>query len=143
MSETAFLSGRVIRRRLPEYVGPPPADAPALKRLRLPQGDLVQFHNDDEGMRYVAWIELKEGGVRGNHYHERKLEHIYLLTGAVELTVEDIDTGERAVVDLEAGDRVTIPTRIAHALRTVRAGQAVEFSPGRLESNDTFRRPLV
>lgn len=142
-SETSVLSGRVVRRRLPEYEGPPPPEAPPLKRLRLPQGDLVQFLNEDEGMRYGAWLELRAGGVRGNHYHERKREHLYVLRGSLELVVQDLDSGERAELTLEAGDRVSIPPRIVHALRTLRPGEAVEFSPGRLESDDTFRFPLI
>lgn len=143
MSVTTYLSGRVVHQQLPDFDGAPGPDAPALKRLRLPQGELAQIHQSDEGMRYIAWIELRAGGVRGNHYHERKLEHVYVISGEVELTVEDLTTRERATLRLKSGDLVSIEVRIAHAFRPISPGQAIEFSPGRLAPDDTFRFPLV
>jgi mannose-6-phosphate isomerase-like protein (cupin superfamily) len=145
MSERAltFLSGKVIKRTLPLFQGPTGPDAPTLKRVLLPQGELAPFHDADEAMRYIAFIELREGGARGNHYHKNKKEFVYIIQGEVQLVVEDLATRERASVPLETGDLAEIPTGVAHVLRTVKPGQAIEFSPSRFDPTDTYRHPLV
>lgn len=143
MSDSVHLSGQVHRQSLPLLDPPTTPEAPILKRLRLPQGDLSQIHDSEEGIRYIALIELREGGVRGNHYHDEKKELIYVIAGAVELVVEDVATRERDQLLLETGDLVTLPVRIAHALRTVRPGLAVEFSPVRVSRGDVQRYPLL
>ncbi len=139
MSEDLFLSGRVIRRSLPEFTGSPPTDAPRLRRLHLDRGDLAQIHDSDEGMRYIAWLELRSGRIRGNHYHTRKHEILYLATGGLELVVGDIVTGERAVVRLRVGDWVSIEPGVAHAVRVLEPGQAIEFSPQPFDPSDIVR----
>ena len=122
MSESAFLNGKVLKRSLPVFQLPLGPEAPALKRLFLPQGELAQFYDADEGIRYMAFIELLPGQVRGNHYHKVKEELVYVIRGEVLLSVADIDSKARASVTLRAGDLALIQTGIAHALRTSRAG---------------------
>jgi mannose-6-phosphate isomerase-like protein (cupin superfamily) len=135
--------GQVTRRSLPVYDGPPPPEAPPLKRVRLGQGDIVQFHQGEVGMRYIAWVELKADGIRGNHYHLLKLEHLCLLAGEADLGLEDLETGERSVVRLKVGDLVVIPPRVAHAVRTVVPGHAVEFAPEPLADGDTYPHEVI
>jgi mannose-6-phosphate isomerase-like protein (cupin superfamily) len=118
-------------------------DAPTVKRLLLPQGELAQFYDANEGMRYIAIIELLAGTVRGNHYHKVKEEWLYLMQGEVLLIVQDMDSKARESVPLRAGDLVVIPTDIAHALQVVTPGQAVEFSPARFDHLDIHRVQLV
>jgi len=134
--ESTVLDGRVAKWSLPALELPLGPDAPALKRLRLPQGELAQFYDADEGIRYLAFIELLPGQVRGNHYHRVKEELLYVIRGEVVLCVADIESKARADVTLRAGDLAVIRTRIAHALRTVEAGQAIEFSPARFDAAD-------
>lgn len=143
MSQSTHLAGKVVRTSLPLLDPPTAPDAPVLKRIRLPQGNLAQIHDSEEGIRYIAMIDLVPGCVRGNHYHERKHELIYVISGAVELTVEDLETRVREQLVLETGDLVELPVRVAHALRTVRAGSAVEYSPVRVNREDVYRYPLV
>ncbi len=143
MEETTYLAGRVVRSRLPVYDGPPPPGAPELKRLRLPKGDLTQVHNSDEPLRYLAWLELRAGAVRGNHYHEFKQESVYVIEGVVEVTVVARDTGEREAIPLLAGDLLFIPAGVAHALRTLEPGQALEFAPEPLDVSDSYPFPVV
>ena len=140
--DSAILEGRVLKRSLPALRLPLVPDPPALKRLMLPQGELAQFYDADEGIRYLAFIELLPGQVRGNHYHEIKEELVYVMRGQVLLSVADIDSKARASVTLRAGDLAVILTRIAHALRPVEPGQAIEFSPQRFDVADIYRFPL-
>src|SRR5262245_33775434 len=60
MNEPAFLSGKVLKQTLPVFNGPTGPEAPPLKRLALPQGELTSIHNADEPIHYIAFIELRE-----------------------------------------------------------------------------------
>ena len=143
MAESAYLTGQVVKWSLPRITGRPGPDAPALKRLLLPQGELAQVHDSDEGIRYLAVIETRVGGVRGNHYHKIKRERIYMLQGELLVTVEDRQTRARASVPLQTGDLLLIPAGIAHALQAVGPGQAIEFAQSRFDAADSFPYPLV
>jgi len=139
MPETTLLNGRVLKQSLPVLRLPLAPDAPALKRLLMPQGELAQFYDAEEGIRYLAFIDLLPGQVRGNHYHQVKEELVYVIRGEVLLSVADIDSRESASVALRTGDLVMIRPRITHALRTVEAGHAIEFSVARFDPADIHR----
>jgi quercetin dioxygenase-like cupin family protein len=143
MPETSFLDGKVLKRALPLLQFPLGPDAPTLKRLLLPQGELAQFYDADEGIRYMAFIELLAGQVRGNHYHKVKEELVYMIRGKALLTVADIESQARASVALQVGDLAVIRTGIAHVIQTVESGQAVEFSVVRFDLADIHRFPLA
>lgn len=140
--ESRFLAGKVAKRSLPAVRGPSGPDTPSVKRLFLPQGELAQFYDGDEPVRYIAFIELLAGTVRGNHYHKVKEEWLYVIQGQVRLELHDLGNAVRDSVLLEAGDLAIIPTGIAHALRVITPGQAVEFSPARFDPADIYRFPL-
>src|SRR5947209_10457753 len=133
MPESAFLSGKVRKWSLPAFELPLAADAPTVKRLLLPQGELAQFYDANEGVRYMAFIELRAGTVRGNHYHKVKEEWVYMIHGEALLVAEDVESKTRESVPLRAGDLAVIRTGIAHALQVLEAGQAVEFSTARFD----------
>ena len=114
-----------------------------MKRLLLPQGELAQFYDGEEPIRYLAYIELRPGAVRGNHYHKVKEEWIYLVRGEAVLLLQDIETKERASVSLQSGDLAFVSTGIAHAIQSAQPGQAIEFSKVRFDAADIHRFPLV
>lgn len=138
MSTSSFLSGKVSKVSLPFVTLPPPPDAPHLKRLDLARGELAQFHDGDEGARYIAYIELRAGAVRGNHYHKVKKEWTYVINGKLQLLLEDVATHEQASLAMQGGDLAFIPPGIAHALRTLEPGGAVEFSQARFNAADIY-----
>jgi mannose-6-phosphate isomerase-like protein (cupin superfamily) len=139
----SFLAGKVRKCSLPVIEGIPPTDAPSLKRLLLPQGELAQVYDSEPGIRYIAFTELRADRVRGNHYHEVKEEFVYILAGKALLVVEDVESKARSSTELQTGDQVFIATRIAHALRPVCPGQAIEFSVARFNAADVHRYPLI
>ena len=94
MAETEYLAGKVVQWSLPLISGRSGPEAPALKRLLLPQGELAQIHDSDEGIRYLAVLETRAGGVRGNHYHKVKVEWVYVTQGKLLVRVQDIQTNE-------------------------------------------------
>ena len=143
MSQSQHLSGKVTKRVLPAFEGAVAVDAPNLKRLLLPQGELAQLHNDDEPIHYLAFIELRKGTVRGNHIHKIKKEFVYIMAGETELIVEDADSKARETIPMRAGELAVISPGVAHAFRVLKSGQAVEFSPSQYDPADTCRHPLV
>lgn len=143
MSDTLFFDGRLRKKSLPLFQGPPPPDATGPKRLLLGQGELANFYDGPEGIRYMAFLELRVGGVRGNHVHRVKVEHVYLFSGEMQLLAKDDQGGELVAIDLRAGDLITIEPGIAHAMKPVAAGYAVEFSPTRFDAGDIEKRSLV
>jgi quercetin dioxygenase-like cupin family protein len=143
MNESRYLSGKVTKSSLPTLLNANGPDVPNLKRLLLPQGELAQVHNSEDPIRYLAVFELREGGVRGNHYHHHKRESVYLIEGEITLLLQDLASGERAAVTVTAGDLVFISPGIAHALRTVHPGRGLEFAPDPLDPSDSFRHVLT
>ena len=143
ISEHSFLDGKVSKRSLPAFQPPLVGDLPMTKRLLLAQGELAQFHDGEQGIRYLAAVQLVSGTARGNHYHSRKQEWIYLIAGAVQLVVEDVETKVRETLPMVTGDLVYISPGVAHALVVQKEGMAVEFSPVRFDPADTFRHTLV
>jgi UDP-2-acetamido-2,6-beta-L-arabino-hexul-4-ose reductase len=143
MTESTFLNNRVVKRTLAVINGRPTGDAPRLKRLLLAQGELAQVYDDGEGIRYLAFVELCKGAVRGNHYHQVKDEVIYVIQGEILLVVEDIVSKERVSFSLNTGELAVIPVRIAHGFRTITTGQAIEWSTNRFDAADIWRYPLI
>jgi mannose-6-phosphate isomerase-like protein (cupin superfamily) len=143
MQQRTLLQGLVTVWTLPQ-VQPGPAGAELLvKRVMLPQGELAQFHDSEEAMRYIAAIELKTGTVRGNHYHKIKREYVYVLSGRLTLVLQKLDTEVRETIEMSAGDLALIPPGIIHALQVKEDGLAVEFSPNRFDPMDTYRAALI
>jgi hypothetical protein len=143
MSQSNYLAGKVVHQSLPQIPAPPPPGAPHLKRLMLAQGELAQFYDAEEGMRYLALIELRAGTIRGNHFHKVKVELIYVIQGAVDLVVEDIESKQRETIFMRTGDLALIQTGIAHALRVSTPGNAIECSVSRFDAADIYRYPLA
>jgi quercetin dioxygenase-like cupin family protein len=142
MSEILLLGGKVRKQALAVVQPPSGADSPTLKRLMLPQGELAQFYDGEEGIRYIAQIELQARSVRGNHYHKVKEEWVYLISGEVNLIVEDLESKTRESTTLAAGDLLFIKTGVVHALQVTKSGQAIEFSTARFEPADIYRHQL-
>jgi mannose-6-phosphate isomerase-like protein (cupin superfamily) len=136
---TDHLAGKVKRQSLTVFSHPAQVAAATRKRLLLPQGELAQIYNEPEGLRYLAYIELRAGYPRGNHYHERKEEWIYLLHGKLQIVIEDIANRDREVLDCAAGDLVVISPKVAHVLNPLEAGMALEFSPQTFDPSDVIR----
>lgn len=138
-----YLSGRVRKWTLPQVSPGPKADAFTLKRLVLAQGELAQIYDSEDGIRYLACIELIPGTVRGNHFHKKKLEWVYVLSGSTNLHVKETGANEVTVLQLSKGDLAFVATGVAHALQVTAVGEAIEFSPVRYDASDVYRHPVV
>jgi len=88
-------------------------------------------------------VELRPGTLRGNHFHRRKAETVYLVSGEMNVLVKDPENATRETIPLKAGDVLTIPAGIAHVMQPTAAGYAVEISPTRFEPEDTEKHHLL
>ncbi len=138
-----ILSGKVRLLSLPNVALPVPPGTPLLKRLMLPQGELAQCHDGSRPIHYIACVELVPGTLRGNHFHRTKEEFVYVICGEVELHVQDIQSGALETVRLRAGDLVFIETSIAHVLKPVSVGRAIEYSEAPYDPGDVFPHQLL
>lgn len=136
--KTSILGGRVSKITLPSVHGRPGPDAPPLKRLFLAQGELSQLWDADCPIHYIAFLELRPGTVRGNHFHRLKREFFYVIAGEAILFVQDVDSGLRDRAVLASGDLAEIPPGVAHCFQVSAAGQALEFSPNRFNPVDIY-----
>jgi Uncharacterized conserved protein, contains double-stranded beta-helix domain len=143
LAEISILAGKVTKRTLPLVEPSSTPDSRTLKRLMLPQGELAQFYDGDQGIRYIAQIELQAGSVRGNHYHKVKQEWVYMMSGEVTLVLEDLESKARESAPLLAGDLAFIQTGVIHALQVTKSGQAIEFSTSRFDPADIYRHKLI
>jgi mannose-6-phosphate isomerase-like protein (cupin superfamily) len=133
----AFLGGRLTLRKLPVVHGKP--ERPVLDggRIMLAAGEFAQIANAEE-VRFVAYLEFLDGpGLsRGSHYHERKGEALYVLSGRIRARFADPDTRETHELVLERGDLVRTMPRCAHRYEALGYAQAVEFSATPFDASD-------
>jgi mannose-6-phosphate isomerase-like protein (cupin superfamily) len=139
---TSYLSGQVRKLALAGIQPGSMAQAPALKRLILPQGELAQLLDGSQAMHYLAVVELRPGTVRGNHFHKNKGEYVYLITGRADLRVEELQTKAQEKIPLGPGDLAFVSTGVAHRIEVLEAGDAVEFSEAPFDPGDTYRYVL-
>jgi quercetin dioxygenase-like cupin family protein len=138
----SLLGGQVRKQVLPCFQGAPGDQAPPVKRLLLGQGELAQLLDGEQCVRYLAFIELRSGAVRGNHFHKVKQEFIYIIHGRAELRVEDTRSKAQDSMGMEPGDLVFVAAGIAHRVDVLEPGQAIEFSEAPFDAGDIYSYPL-
>lgn len=94
------------------------------------RGDIVQFITNQIlnkaglafGQIYIVTFAGK-GVVRGNHFHNQSSEIFCLVTGTVEVVLEDVQSKERFRQVYEASGnefvRIALSEKIAHAIRSI------------------------
>jgi dTDP-4-dehydrorhamnose 3,5-epimerase-like enzyme len=127
---------KVYREKLPER-----KDIDGAKRWSEEKGEFVQIsYREDIG--HLAFFELKKGYVRGNHYHEKKEEVFYIISGEVRAFFVDIDSSEKEEQLLTKGDKIKVSTRVGHVFHGVEDALVVEYSPQYYDKEDSFRMDL-
>jgi mannose-6-phosphate isomerase-like protein (cupin superfamily) len=132
---------KVSIRSLPVLDGPPVQPVLDGVRIHMKAGEAAPITNGTP-FRFLAYLEFlpNTGAWRGNHFHERKRETFYIIHGRVHGVFEDVDSGERAEIELAAGDVIVIEPRCAHAFRALEYAQALEFSPLDYDASDAYPR---
>lgn len=101
-----------------------------------------RFRNSDErgevamivtkgNLEYVELAEFADKGVkRGYHYHTMYTERLYVISGQLYLAAEMLETKEKALIGINAGDVITIMPGVAHAFVSVRKSLVLSMGSG-------------
>ena len=112
------------------------------RRIFSAKGEMAQILNrTDEAFKNLVYWELdstKTGQERGHHYHDKKTERFYILTGELELLVKELESSSSKKLIVKAGNRLTIAPRVAHAFRSLMYAQVLEYSPDPYDPTDTY-----
>jgi L-fuculose-phosphate aldolase len=110
------------------------------RRIIEERGEMAILHPDGPVYNPVYFdIHAGERYFRGGHYHERKTENFFIISGACRIRHVDVDSGEEGVLVAAPGDLITIAPRCAHVLEAIQFCRVVEFSTQEAEYlEDTF-----
>jgi len=77
-----------------------------------------------------AYFDVRpgEGNIRGQHYHKRKTETFYVISGHCRICYLDLETEETGSIEVRQGDMVTILPRCAHRIEALEFCRVIEFS---------------
>ena len=107
------------------------------KRWVEDKGEFVQIaYREDIG--HIAFFQLRAGFFRGSHYHKRKEEIFYVVSGKIEAVFMDMDSQFREEHVLEKGDRIRVKTGCAHIFRGLEESFVIEYSPQYYDKHDAY-----
>lgn len=113
----------------------------ATKDSRGDIADIFYKHPID----HVAIINSKKGVFRGDHYHKKTIQHMYMTKGNLRYYFRKFNEGDDKVksVIVKKGEMVTTPPYEVHALEILEDNQFIVFSEGlrggKDYETDTFR----
>ncbi len=129
--DTGPLQGRVRIETLPvtrEFL--------PCKRLVEERGELALIE-DGMAIHHLGYFSLvPDKGCRGGHFHEKKTERFYVVSGTLRLELADPETGEQAEVTLCAGQKAVVQPGCAHRFRAERTARVIEYYEGRYDKED-------
>jgi len=133
----------MLGERLKIYSLPITGEYRGERRIVEARGELAQIGGGQAFQYLVYWdIQPVAEAFRGQHYHLKKEESMYILRGSVQVLFEDIDTKERKEHTLAEGARVIILPRLAHKFVPLEFVQVIEFSPQPFDRTDAYPYPL-
>lgn len=112
------------------------------KRWEEEKGEFVQVSYKQE-IKHIAYFELKNGFYRGSHYHEKKEEFFYVISGKIKAVFYDIETGEKEEHVLEKGQLIHVKPCCAHIFYGTEDARVIEFSPQVYEKEDNFKVDFI
>ena len=98
------------------------------KRLIKERGELALIE-DGKSFQHLGYFSLKKGAgyYRGGHFHRKKVENFYVISGRIRVKLVDLDTGKWSELTLEGGQRVTIYPNCAHRFEAEEEAQVIEY----------------
>lgn len=108
------------------------------KRWVDEKGEFVQIsYREDIG--HLAFFELREGQTRANHYHERKEEVFYVVSGKIKAVFLDPANGEKETFILGKGMKLRVKTGVGHLFYGIEDSRVIEYSPQYYDKTDAHR----
>jgi quercetin dioxygenase-like cupin family protein len=110
---------------------------------------LIQDLFYKENINHVALITTKKKGVvRGNHYHKKSTQFMYILSGSLKYWHKKVNSKKKAqVIRVRKGELVKTPPHEIHALTFDEKNEFIVFSKGlrggKDYEKDTFRVPPI
>ncbi len=105
------------------------------------RGTLVQIIDGQMPFTHLVYLDLQTKDFttyRGSHYHEKKIEVFYIISGLVEAQFYDLDTKWEGHLTLTPGLKLTLFPRLAHRFRAIEYSQMIEISPLPYDRSDVF-----
>ena len=98
-----------------------------------------------KNINHVAIIKSKKGVLRGNHYHKKTTQYMYITKGSLQYWYKKLNSKGKAKMKLlKEGDLVETPPNEMHALKIGKDGnEFIVFTVGKRGGkdyeNDTYR----
>lgn len=95
-------------------------------------------------INHVAVIDSATGALRGDHYHKKSTQHMFITKGSLEYWYRPLDSDEPPRCEvMREYDLISTPPGEVHALRMLEPNQFIVFSEGLRGGEDyeldTFR----
>lgn len=92
-----------------------------LEKHADPRGWLVEFLKQSEIAEKIQQIyiaSLEPAAIRGNHYHQKRIEWFFVVGNNVRIHLQDIKTKETKIIDIRPDNpsRISIFPSTAHAV---------------------------
>lgn len=109
------------------------------KRLIQDRGELALI-TDGEVIRHITYFSLNPGPnyFRGGHYHKKKTENFYIISGKCKVLLKDVETQEIKELILNSGDKLTVMPLCAHKFFGIEYSQVIEYYEFPYDSEDDF-----
>ena len=117
---------------------PETKDIDGAKHWSADNGYFAQICYREEA-RHIAYFTIKAGFSRGMHYHEKKDETFYVISGRLRASFIDLDSGEKFDQVLTPGMRLRVRPRCWHAFYGLEDSSVVEYSPQEYDKEDAYR----
>jgi len=112
------------------------------KRLQQERGELALIE-DGLAFHHLAYFSLLAGmGYRGGHYHARKTERFYVISGVLQIELVAIDCAKQDTIRVEAGTKIAVSPRIAHRFSALEDAQVLEYYEGFYHADDDHPYPF-
>lgn len=107
-----------------------------LKKVSKGWGSELHIVNNKEYCGKI--LEFKKGSKFSMHFHIKKRETFFVLSGVFNLNYFDLKNAKNKTLVLKKGDTVEIPRNAPHQLICVEEGEIIEFSTPD-DPNDSYR----
>ena len=97
------------------------------------RGTITQLVHDN--WKQVNYITTKAGVERGNHYHKNNEEAFFVISGAFDLTLEDINSGEKEFHKIKEGDFFVIKRNLNHGFKFLENTDLISMYSNGVEEN--------
>lgn len=90
----------------------------------------------------VNFIETRAQQVRGNHYHKETRELFFIVSGEIEVTIDDLNSGRHLELSFGKGDIFIIEPYEVHTFRTKTDAQWINMLSKPIDDqNPDFHSP--